>query len=158
MLSIRCAVECEEFQFLTIVHTFYRSTGVITYAGCWENTRKITSWKPIESAVHCFLTEKITMGSVTVNIWRSYLCTAVEETKISDPRSYEHYWTSSWNKAWKKKKFRPARDLGLLIMTFIGLHVWLKRPPQYVRRHPRNINREFLKYECLLSKCTKADQ
>ena len=29
----------------------------------------------------------------------------------------------------KKKKFRPARDLGLLIMTFIGLHVWLKRPP-----------------------------
>ena len=102
MLSIRCAVECEEFQFLTIVHTFYRSTGVITYAGCWENTRKITSWKPIESAVHCFLTEKITMGSVTVNIWRSYLCTAVEETKISDPRSYEHYWTSSWNKAWKK--------------------------------------------------------
>ena len=22
------------------------------------------------------------MGSVTVNIWRSYLCTAVEETKI----------------------------------------------------------------------------
>ena len=58
----------------------------------------------------------------------------------------------------KKKKFRPARDLGLLIMTFIGLHVWLKRPPQYVRRHPRNINREFLKYECLLSKCTTADQ
>ena len=42
------------------------------------------------------------MGSVTVNIWRSYLCTAVEETKIRDPRSYEHYWTSSWNKAWKK--------------------------------------------------------
>lgn len=68
MLSIRCAVECEEFQFLTIVHTFCLSTGVITYAGCWENTRKITSWKPIESAVHCFLTEKITMGSVTVNI------------------------------------------------------------------------------------------
>ena len=68
MLSIRCAVEYEEFQFLTIVHTFYRSTGVITYAGCWENTRKITSWKPIESAVHCFITAKITMGSVTVNI------------------------------------------------------------------------------------------
>ena len=32
-----------------------------------------------------------------------------EETNISDPRSYEHYWTSSWNKTWKK--FRPARDL-----------------------------------------------
>ena len=25
-----------------------------------------------------------------------------EETNISDPRSYEHYWTSSWNKTWKK--------------------------------------------------------
>ena len=26
-----------------------------------------------------------------------------------DLRSYEHYWTSSWNKAWKK--FRRVRDL-----------------------------------------------
>ena len=25
-----------------------------------------------------------------------------EETNIRDPRSYEHYWTSSWNKTWKK--------------------------------------------------------
>ena len=32
------------------------------------------------------------------------MCTAVEETNIGDPRSYEHYWTSGWNKAWKKKK------------------------------------------------------
>ena len=32
-----------------------------------------------------------------------------EETNISDPRSYEHYWDSSWNKAWKK--FRPVQDL-----------------------------------------------
>ena len=31
------------------------------------------------------------------------MCTAVEETNIGDPRSYEHYWSSSWNKAWKKK-------------------------------------------------------
>ena len=31
------------------------------------------------------------------------MCTAVEETNIGDPRSYEHYLTSSWNKAWKKK-------------------------------------------------------
>ena len=23
-----------------------------------------------------------------------------EETNIRDPRSYEHYWTSSWNKTW----------------------------------------------------------
>ena len=32
------------------------------------------------------------------------MCTAVEETNMGDPRSYEHYWTSSWNKVWKKKK------------------------------------------------------
>ena len=25
-----------------------------------------------------------------------------EETNIRDPRSLEHYWTSSWNKTWKK--------------------------------------------------------
>ena len=30
------------------------------------------------------------------------ICTVVEETNINDPRSYEHYPTSSWNKAWKK--------------------------------------------------------
>ena len=24
-----------------------------------------------------------------------------EETIIKDPRSYEHYWASSWNKTWK---------------------------------------------------------
>ena len=29
-----------------------------------------------------------------------------EETSIRDPRSYEHYWTSNWNKTWKKI-FRP---------------------------------------------------
>ena len=32
-----------------------------------------------------------------------------EQTDIGDSRSYEHYWTSSWNKTWKK--FRPVRDL-----------------------------------------------
>ena len=26
-----------------------------------------------------------------------------EETNIRDPRSYEHYWASSWNNTWKKK-------------------------------------------------------
>ena len=25
-----------------------------------------------------------------------------EETNIRDPRSLEHYWTSSWNETWKK--------------------------------------------------------
>ena len=33
------------------------------------------------------------------------MCTVVEETNISDPCSYEHYLTSSWNKAWKKINF-----------------------------------------------------
>ena len=33
------------------------------------------------------------------------ICTVVEETNINDPRSYEHYPTSSWNKAWKKVDF-----------------------------------------------------
>ena len=27
---------------------------------------------------------------------------------ISDPRSYEHYWTSSWNKTWKKIQARTG--------------------------------------------------
>ena len=31
-----------------------------------------------------------------------------------DPRSYEHYWTSSWNKAWKKIQARR----GFEPMTF----------------------------------------
>ena len=33
----------------------------------------------------------------------------IKVKNIGDPCSYEHYWTSSWNKAWKK--FRPVRDL-----------------------------------------------
>ena len=39
-----------------------------------------------------------------VNIWKSYVCRAVEETNIESilAVSYEHYWTSNWNKAWKK--------------------------------------------------------
>ena len=27
--------------------------------------------------------------------------TAVEETNIGDLRSYEHYWSGIWNKAWR---------------------------------------------------------
>ena len=51
-----------------IDHTFYGFRGVITHEGCWENTRKCTSFlsvlptsqvgyytgKPIESVVYCF--------------------------------------------------------------------------------------------------------
>ena len=43
--------------------------------------------------------------TVNTGIWKSYMCTALEETNISDPCSYEHYLTSSWNKAWKKINF-----------------------------------------------------
>ena len=31
------------------------------------------------------------------------MCTAVKKWDTSDPSSYEHYWTSSWNKTSKKK-------------------------------------------------------
>ena len=34
----------------------------------------------------------------------------------SNPRSNEHYWISSWDKAWKK--FRPMRDLNLQPMRY----------------------------------------
>ena len=47
-----------------------------------------------------------------------YMCTAVEETNVSDPRSYEHYWTSSWNKTWKK--FGPVR---VIFLSFCALIV-----------------------------------
>ena len=30
-----------------------------------------------------------------------------QETNISDPHSYERYWTRSWNKTWKKKNPGP---------------------------------------------------
>ena len=43
------------------------------------------------------------------NIYESYMCTAVKKWDMGDLRSYEHYWTSSWNETWKK--FRSVRDL-----------------------------------------------
>ena len=39
-----------------------------------------------------------TLSHVIVNKFKSYIRIVVEETNISDPRSYEHYWTSGWNK------------------------------------------------------------
>ena len=46
---------------------------------------------------------------MAVNMKIIYMhCSWKAEYRI-DPRSYEHYWTSSWNKAWKR--FRPVRDL-----------------------------------------------
>ena len=38
---------------------------------------------------------------LTLNIWKSYMRTAVEEYG-SYPCSYEHYLSSGENKAWKK--------------------------------------------------------
>ena len=29
------------------------------------------------------------------------MCTAAKKWDISDPRSYEHFWISSWNETWK---------------------------------------------------------
>ena len=76
------------FEYLSNVHPFYGFTGVITHAGCWENTRKACkSWaegkwfpsfssvfptsrvgyhagKPIESVAYCF--HKITLSFLWV--------------------------------------------------------------------------------------------
>ena len=50
------------------------------------------------------------------NIWKSYLCTAVKKWDISDPRSCEHNWTSSWKETWKK--FRSVRNLNPLPLRY----------------------------------------
>ena len=57
---------------------------------------------------------------MTGNIWKSYTCTAVKKWDISDPRSYEHYWTGSWNETWKK--FRPVRDLNQVVNNDFDPH------------------------------------
>ena len=36
-------------------------------------------------------------------------CDSRNEYRI-DPRSYGHYWTSSWNKAWKKIQVRTGSE------------------------------------------------
>ena len=36
------------------------------------------------------------------NIWKSYIWTADKDVNESDPRSNEHYLSSSENKTWKK--------------------------------------------------------
>ena len=56
-----------------------------------------------------FLFIQIFFCLITVNILKIIFVHCGEETYINDPRSYEHYCTSSWNKTWKK--FRPIRDL-----------------------------------------------
>ena len=43
------------------------------------------------------------------NVWKSCIWTADKNLNESDPRSNEHYLSSSENKAWEK--FRPVRDL-----------------------------------------------
>ena len=53
---------------------------------------------------------------VTGNLWKSYMCTAVKKWDTSDPRSYEHFWISSWNETWKK--FRCERDLNPWLLRY----------------------------------------
>ena len=48
-----------------------------------------------------------------------------EETNLSDPRSYEYYRTSSWNKNWKK--FRRIRDLNSVILVQRSTN-WVNKP------------------------------
>ena len=43
-------------------------------------------------------------------------------TDISDPRSQEHNWTSSWSKTWKK--FRPVRDLNLSPLHIYDFYIF----------------------------------
>ena len=57
---------------------------------------------------------------MTGNIWKSYTCTAVKKWDLSDSRSYEHYWTGSWNETWKK--FRPVRDLNQVVNNDFDPH------------------------------------
>ena len=45
---------------------------------------------------------------ITANIWKIIFVHCGEETNINDPRSYEHYCTSSWNKTWKKIQARTG--------------------------------------------------
>ena len=42
-----------------------------------------------------------------------------EETNISDPRSYEHYYISSWNKTWKKY----LRDTGAALWSLRWIQI-----------------------------------
>ena len=60
---------------------------------------------------------------MTVNIWKSYKCTVVEETNMGDPRSYEHYKTSSWNKAWKR--FKPVPTSSVVNMNLLRKLRWI---------------------------------
>ena len=45
-----------------------------------------------------------------------------EETNIRNPRSYEHYWASGWNKTWKKFRLYPPIYLILVPLSASGSH------------------------------------
>ena len=38
-----------------------------------------------------------------LDIWNSYICTAVKKRILRDPRRQEHNWSSSWQQDLKKK-------------------------------------------------------
>ena len=81
---------------------------------CLTNLKKFTilyqrpKFKTHKRCEQCYIS--------TINIWKSYMWTAVEETNRGDPRNYEHYKISSWNTA-GKKEIRPVRDFGTNMMT-----------------------------------------
>ena len=64
---------------------------------------------------------------MTGNIWKLYMCTAVKKWDISDPRSYEHYWTSRLNETWKKfrpvKNFKTCKGLNFFQVSFTTISV-----------------------------------
>lgn len=64
------------------------------YAWKWMICLALSQWPIIDFYI-----------TVNTGIWKSYMCTALEETNLSNPSSYEHYPTRSWNKAWKKNYF-----------------------------------------------------
>ena len=45
-----------------------------------------------------------------------------EETNIRNPRSYEHFWASGWNKTWKKFRLYPPIYLILVPLSASGSH------------------------------------
>ena len=54
-----------------------------------------------------------------------------EETNIRDPRSYEHYWTSSWNKILKKIQARTGFEPMTFATQVQRSTNWANKPTGY---------------------------
>ena len=85
------------FQRNPVIHDLISQENVFSFGIYSNKNMKLgsekfyVSWLPIT----VFATYLRIMSG---NIWISYLCTAVKKWDISDPRSCEHNWTSSWKK------------------------------------------------------------